>query len=58
MHCTSCGVYGWLDRPDSLGSGKGAKCMFCGYSKMRVVATLDTGTRVKHCYNCGATTFK
>jgi ribosomal protein L37AE/L43A len=57
MTCTSCGVRGWLDTPDSVGSGKGDTCKFCKRAMLRVVADLDTGTKVRHCYNCGATVF-
>lgn len=57
MTCSSCGVRGWLNAPDPMGPGKGATCQFCHRAMMRVVADLDSGTHVKHCYNCGATIF-
>jgi hypothetical protein len=40
-----------------MGSGKGDTCKFCRRAMLRVVADLDTGTQVRHCYNCGATVF-
>lgn len=57
MSCNSCGARGWLNGPDSMGPGKGAKCHFCGRAKMKVVATLSSGTSIRYCYECGATVF-
>jgi DNA-directed RNA polymerase subunit RPC12/RpoP len=54
MSCSSCGTIGWLSAPDSVGSGRGAKCRFCGRMMVKTVGTVST-VRVRYCYNCGAT---